>query len=451
MLTLQPNLALTSSAQSGVVEVKNYMLNSAQLPINHDVSSLQASTAKGSDNTKILRVVEWINSPFIEAFLVDLEANTETQLTISGALAGDEMDSGRYNQLVYSSEQDKWYLKVADFEKIYPLTLSDTTLIIETPITYNIGGESSDQHMTGDGTDLFLLDVSTGDLRKYDLSAGTMGSAMTAPPVGYYTTDSEGSQLEYSNGKLYLISSPNVDVNGGINYIAEYDIASNSWASLAVPDEFKQYPAISSRLCCDPASSTYFYVFLAERYDLGYNKNQSILVKYDTANETCDVVSILDKAKYAKYLTSTNRSGLAFENSTDKILGTKGAFVDSTNGRIFFDIVNGDTGYYDFGTANARRTLIDYTGTGKFLGAKCSMIGSGGNFMIPMNVTLYVTIDGVDVHEYNISEFDSIDELLAISTPFSTSLKVEALYPYNTAGNSSLIGAPFVTLAVNYT
>jgi hypothetical protein len=218
---------------------------------------------------QVLFVEYTAGSPYISAKLyTDSERglnHTYISLTISGALGEALLNSGLYGylRLVYSTEQDKYYLKSdnASVKKVYPLTLSGTTLTIGTAIDISaaFAGTSATIDMTTDGTDLWFLDTA-GVLKKYDLSAGTMSSALSAPSLtGYFTTNVGPWRFDASSGYLWFAGWNSTTVGGAkFTVFQKYNIATDTWSNVPLNAALANVTMSSAQLYFDP-DETYFY------------------------------------------------------------------------------------------------------------------------------------------------------------------------------------------------
>lgn len=232
-------------------------------------TTTNTAVARGAAG-KYLIVTGAAGSPYMSAQLYDDALDTYTALTISGALgeAANQTDATMY--LTYSDEQGKYYLKTSGAKKFYPLTLSGTTLTIGTAvdITAAFAGTTATIAMTGDRTDLWFLDTA-GVLKKYDLSAVSMGSALAVPSLtGFDTTNTTYWKLHYANGYLWFFAAKTASASGIIGKIQKYNISGNSWSTITIPAALTSayWGAASEsywssiQLMIDPTVDTYFYI-----------------------------------------------------------------------------------------------------------------------------------------------------------------------------------------------
>lgn len=177
-------------------------------------------------------------SPYITAKLYDDTTDTWTALTISGALAEATVSSNHQMILVYSDSQGKYYLKSnnTSVKKIYPLTLSGTTLTVGTAIDFSaqFAGTSATVTMTSDRSDLYLMDTA-GVLKKYTIGGSSWSAALSAPSVtGIYTTSMEGWKFHCTNGYLIFAACASGGLTTALTKFQTYNIAGNTWTTQTV-------------------------------------------------------------------------------------------------------------------------------------------------------------------------------------------------------------------------
>lgn len=379
----------------------------------------------GPTARKYLAVMPRTTSPFINAQLINTETDLIETLTVSGALSGSL--AGAYNyDLTYSDEQSSWYLMVGN--NIYPLTLSGTTLTIGASFTGPSQGT-----MTGDKTDLYWLDMSGTDTFTHRDLSGATNNVLT-PPLTYLSTGlvstRTAGRIRYSNGKIYMIGSYDGQAT---NEFQVYDIAGDSWTRLPLP------PTKTGRLddcilITDPDDNTHIWLYTGPS---GLLNRMPQLLEFETAGEswTTRCFGSLLPGPLRDLTTDTTRLFQSFFSVNDSM---SSGVADISNGDIItvLDINSSFTGTMDdvcnWGD-NRATTILDYTGSGEFLGASAPMAvqwatsNQSSSPVLNAFVTLRLTIDGSSVRTIQLGGLDPDITSSLFSVKFSTSLKIDVL------------------------
>lgn len=435
-----------SDALSGNIRSYSGMLPNAITGTKLDPSNNYGYLASFTGTAGVyLFISGYTTTPYIKASLYNSTTRTRTPLTIAGAL-DENLSVGAYASLTYSDEQDKFYLLGGGTAalKVYPLTLSGTTLTIEADIDLSASftGDGNDVLMTGDRTDLFLFDTADGAFKKYDLSAGSLGAALDVPAAEYYVGDNLRASLWYSDGNIYFISAGTDDVWN--KTFQKYSITGNTWSSLTVPLYLQGMPAKDLCVIADDADDTYFYFWNGVNAAV-----EPYLTRYTVATAALDFIvggqtqktslfnysgvpqfgAIIGSGYSATYPYSGKRAGVLDISKND---------IMALNG-VTFDVLN-------FGENYGMATLADYTGAGSFLGVcvpyKTGTYAYGSSTLVSGDCVFEVTIDGGTPRLLHLRDFFAHELFRTVKIPFATSIVIKGM-----AGNKN----PLYNILLNIT
>lgn len=421
-----------------------------------DGATVTGTLACGSSTANQILVLTGNSStPFFKATLYDSVKNTVTNLTISGALAESATDL-KDCSLVWLPTRSAWYFKSGGAAKVYPLTLSGTTLTVGTVI--DISGSfatATNTLMTADTTTgLFFFDNVAAVFKKFTttgLSAGSFGSALTNPATGYSATAGDANEMSfnYSNGKIYF-AAPSA---AGVQVITfqEYDVTGNSWATKTWPAALRLYPAKQCILIADPSNNTNLWILGSSNTNSDTPIENPVVFTWTSATNTSDQYCYLLAYSLAQLSTSglvpTTSINYPFVNKN-----LKAGWASVTNGDIVFVAMAGGSatanmGIWNIGTQWGRQTVVSYTGSGYLLGISAPISIDNASPVVPGNesVTMIVTIDGGTERWINLHGTDPKQTFTGFKLQFTTSLKIELVG----GGNSSVPNAPTYRPEVN--
>lgn len=438
-----------------------------------------AVMAKTGTANRFLIVTPQTASPFIKADIYDSLLKKVTALTISGVLA-ETLSNGAKTCtdgvfLVWSTEQSAWYLKSANttVSKVYPLTLSGTTLTVGSPIDISATYANALMDtvaMTGDDTDLWFIDLAGNNgPRKYDLSGASFGSAQAAPTnSGYYNAASAmlyNHRFIGSSTKLWLASS--TTDKGVLNVFQEFSIAGNAWTDKGVPAQCRNFYPGTCFIGVDPLSPTYVWFIQTQVADSALGPvAEPQAVRWKVSTNSAEVYCML-KAGTNAYSTLSSGDG---DNGAPNVLtnasGTDPSIhcivVDETNDNLVFctnDTARTSAGtqkIFNIGKKWGRKTVYEYTGSGYFHGlvtTKGYINGSSSSTSMPTvsSVAYILTIDGTELPPIMMAA-QSWDRAFDFNIPFNTSIKVESLgTPVNATALTNAIFVPPMTLRATLT
>jgi len=431
LMAIQPSTV--NGIQKGYIKSQSAPLPSPYTGLGpQSGATTQGCLCAGSSTAnQFLFITGQSTSPYFKASLYDSNKNTMTSLTISGAL-GETNSDLKDASLVWLPTRSAWYLKSGGAAKVYPLTLSGTTLTVGSSI--DISGSfatAANTLMTADvTTGLFFFDNVAGVLKKYTtsgLSAGSFGSALTNPAAGYSTTAGDASEMgfNYSNGKIYFCA-PSVAA-GLVVTFQEYSVAGDSWSTKTWPSALKPFIAKSSMILADPTDNTYIWLLGAQ--NTTSDVYDPTLVRWTSSSNTSEVYAQLTGCGLGL------RTGQSPTNQTVACVSKsiKSGVVSVSNGDMVFASGVTTAFYcYNVGTKWNRVTIFNYTGSGYLLGLAAPVgvqNSSGGAIAMPIMspVTFVVTIDGGTERWIQASGLTLDQAFLNIKLQFATSLKVEVV------------------------
>lgn len=458
MLTLLPGAA--QSVNTGKVVQPGVTVNSPFTGFSNQAPATAGGSlvAGGPTANQFLIVIPIATTPFIKADLYDSNTRKLTALTISSALA--EVLYSANNTMAecsigYSSGQTKWYIKGANtaVHKVYPLSLSGTTLTVGTAIDISAtyaASKADEVAMTSDLTDLWFIDLSGNNgARKYTLPATGFGAAQTAPTnTGYYQATSSvtyNHHFFYSNAKLYLLSS-GAD-KGPVAVFQEFNIAGNSWTDKGVP------AALSSEMCSlvepivDPASNTNIYFYLPYRADANTNSvPEPMVVRYTLASNTSEIYCHLSASPWGGNLTTAPTDHIAGNGSGINNFSRAGAMSVANGDMVFVWQTTTTAGdIHNVGTKWGRVTAWNYTGSGVLKGIAChSQITAGSSsaagFELNMPVSAIITVDGDSTDRIScLHSSQPYETINGLNISFSTSIRVEFVGGWHSAISNTLM------------
>lgn len=432
LMSFQP--ATVSGIQKGYLRAQSAALPSPHTGLGPQTGATTQGCLCAGNSTanQFLFLTGQSTSPYFKASLYDSVKNTMTSLTISGAL-GETNSDLKDASLVWLPTRSAWYLKSGGAAKVYPLTISGTTLTVGSAI--DISGSfatAANTLMTADvTTGLFFFDNVAGVLKKYTtsgLSAGSFGSALTNPAAGYSATAGDASEMgfNYSNGKIYFFA-PSVAA-GLVVTFQEYSVAGDSWSTKTWPSMLKPFIAKSSMILADPTDNT--YVWLLGAQNTTSDVYDPTLVRWKSSDNTSEVYAQITGCGLAL------RTGQTPTTQTVACIAKcmRTGVVSVTNGDMVFASGAAGTTYYAFncGTKWNRVTIFNYTGSGYLLGLSAPVgvqNSSGGAIAMPIMspVTFIVTVDGGTERWIQASGLSLDQAFLNIKLQFATSLKVEVV------------------------
>lgn len=455
MLTIIPQLPALSSEMSGTLETKVFAVKDAYTDVATPAASIVGfNTSRTGTAGVYLMMTFKATTPYInQAYLYDAGANARTALTIAGAM-DETVTTGYACKLVYSNEQDKFYLLSASatVAKIYPLTLSGTTLTIEADIDVSAGFTSKGNKllMTCDKTDLYILDVADGAFKKYDLSAGSLGAALTAPAAEYYVTDNRFANFHYSDGNIYFLSGNNSNAEAATCF-QKYNIAGNTWSHLSTAPAMSVYTADSVSVMTDVDDDAYVYAFCGTS---NTNQPAASLWRYIPATDKWELVIVTNPLSPAlqSYLAIAPAALWSYSPTSSALAGGMNAGVADFSEGDLINIHAAGLKVLNFGETWAKQTVLTYSGAGSLLGLQ-SLILTGsysedGAVAVNRNILFEITIDGGSTYEYNPASGDFAG-LQSLNIPFSTSLSIKAMA--GMANPNSTQPVVFVTALLNIT
>lgn len=385
----------------GSPEVRSYSFSAA----NNSNSSFIART--GTDHIYVSLATYTLGSPYLgNAVIYDAESLTPRSLNFSGAMSASPSGDCS-NMFTYVSGQSKFYFlnNSGSDKNIYPISLSGTTLTIESGSKFEWGttfSSATGQYMamTADDSVLYAIDLQNDEMRAYTFGSG-WGSLLAAP--------TSLAQQEYyasffkSGSYLYLIRT---NSSSGAVTIEQYDIVGDSWTTLACDIVISGNQSRLS-VSADYDDDSYFFL-MGEDY---------WLYKYDTGTETYQKITKTRSNTY-QWFADQYASGPAVMD-----ISNKEVFIKSRQEAQSATMIV-DASFWI-------NPVVSYTGSGTLTGLAFSAVWNGYFLRNNPYAVARVVIDGSE-SLINVGSLTPAAASQNLDLTFSSSLEVTFYARYYT-------------------